>query len=109
MQTKNQLGNGISYKDIKNSVRQKQPLEFTAKASQVNLDNPDIQEFIEQQQPVQFPPLLNKEDIFCALWVMSTTKDSQKWDYIVLLTYLNDGHIAYDKIKSNRYLVTIKF
>lgn len=109
MQTQNQLGNGITYKDIKDSVRQRQSLEFTAKASQVNLDNPDIHEFIEQQRPVQFPPLLNKEDIFRALWDMPTTTDSQIWDYIVLLTYLNNGQITYDKIENDWYLVTIKF
>ncbi len=109
MQTQKQLGNGITYKEIKDIVRQRQSIEFTAQANQVNLDNQDIKDFIERHQTVNFPPLLNKQEIFKALWQMQTTTDSQQWDYIVLLTYLNDGHITYDTMENDWYLATINF
>ena len=109
MQTQRQLGSEITYKEIKDTVRQRKPIEFTAQANQVNLDNQDIKDFIDQNQTVNFPPLLHKQEIFQALWQMQTTTDSQQWDYIVLLTYLNDGHITYDTLDNDWYLVTINF
>jgi len=109
MQTHRQLGNGVTYKDIKDTVRQRQPIEFTARANQVNLDAPYVRDFVEQRLTVMFPPLLNKQEIFRALWDMPTTADSEKWDYIVLLTYLNDGQITYDTLDKDWYLVTINF
>lgn len=103
------LGSTITLIEIKESVRQKQSIEFMATAIQVNIDNAEIQEYISRTGNIGLPPLNNKSEIFKALWLMNPDTDSLKWDYITLLTYLNDGEIFYQKVDDNYYLVTIKF
>jgi hypothetical protein len=105
----NQLGTNISYKEIKDSIRQRIPIEFITLVHQVNLDNLEIKDLIEKKQAIRIPPLLNKQEIFRVLWDMPTKTDSKKWDYIVLLTYLSDGQIEYAPFKADRYLVRIIF
>jgi hypothetical protein len=107
--TKLNLGTTTNCTDIKESVRRKQSIEFLATSAQVNLTDPEINEYIDKIGAIALPPLLNKSAIFQALWQMNPTTDSIKWDYIILLTYLNDGAIYYQKIDENYYLVTIKF
>ena len=103
------LGNTISLNEIKEAVRQRTSIEFTSNAKQVNLNNPEIQDYIKQVGHLSLPPLNNKKEIFKALWVLDTSDESLKWDYIVLLTYLSDGEIFYQIVADNSYLVTIKF
>ncbi|UPT66957.1 MAG: hypothetical protein M0D57_21445 [Sphingobacteriales bacterium JAD_PAG50586_3] len=99
------LGQTISLVDIKNNVNQKKSMEFTATKDAVNLSGislPTIGSF-------QLPPLGNKEHLYRVLWQASPQSDSEKWDFIIMLTYLNDGVIYYDEIDDNNALVTIKF
>lgn len=105
----NILGKSTSLIEIKEAVRQKTSIEFSANAKQVNLDKPEIQEYIKKVGHISLPPLTNKNEIFTALWMLNTLDESVMWDYIVLLTYLNDGQIFYQIIPDDKYLVTIKF
>ncbi|MEQ1790100.1 MAG: hypothetical protein ABL857_06620 [Rickettsiales bacterium] len=109
MSTYNQLGISISYKEIKDAVRQRMSIEFTAVPTQVNLDDHVIKDLIKEQKSVSFPPLLNKKEIFRVLWDMPTNNDSEIWDSIVLLAYLSDGQIKYAPFNANSYLVNITF
>jgi len=109
MSTYNQLGTSVSYKEIKDAVRQRMSIEFIAVPTQVNLDDFVIKDLIRDQQSVSFPPLLNKKEIFRVLWDMPTNNDSEIWDHIVLLTYLSDGQIKYAPFKTDSYLVNISF
>lgn len=103
------LGDTSSLTEIKEAISQKHSIEFSANAKQVNLDNPEIQSYIQQVGHLSLPPLLNKKEIFKALWLLDTSDESLKWDYIVLLTYLNSGKIFYQSIVDVTYLVKIKF
>ncbi len=103
------LGETITLKEIKECVRQKQSIEFSVKPKQVNLDNTEIKDYIKKMGSILLPPLINKSEIFKTLYLIDPITDSQKWDYIVLLTYINEGEIFYSKIDENYYLATIKF
>lgn len=108
MDTK-KLGSTISLADIKESVRQKQSIEFIAPADLLDLDNEDVQTYISRMGRVSLPPLNNKQELIKALFQMNPVSDSEKWDWINLLTPLNDGEISYQKIDDDYYLVTIMF
>jgi hypothetical protein len=95
--------------EIKECVRQKLTIEFIAGASQINLENPDIQAYINEKGHFLLPPLNNKSEIFRVLWQSTPKTDSEKWDYIILLTYLNGGEINYKKIDETYFIVTISF
>lgn len=103
------LGSTTTLTDIKECLKEKKSIEFTATAGQVNLDNAEIQAYINKVGHIALPPLNDKSEIFTALCLINPNTDSLKWDYITLLTYLNDGEIIYQKIDDNNYLVTIKF
>jgi hypothetical protein len=104
-----ELGNTISLDEIKQLVRQKISSEFSARLEQVNLQDNDVQNHLDNVGHISLPPLLNKKEMFTALWNMDTSNNSLKWDFIVLLTYLNDGEVFYQKLEDDWYLVTIKF
>jgi hypothetical protein len=103
------LGSTITLTDIKECVKEKKSIEFTATAGQVNLDNAEIQSYINKMGHIKLPPLNDKSEIFKAIWLINPNTDSLKWDYITLLTYLNNGEIIYNKIDDINYLITIKF
>jgi hypothetical protein len=105
----NKLGITTTLAEIKEFIKQGKSFEFAATTKQVNLDNVDIQAYISKMGHVEIPPLLNKFEILNALSLIKTDNDSLKWDYITLLTYLNNGEITYHKIDDNNFLVTIKF
>jgi hypothetical protein len=103
------LGSTITLTDIKECVKEKKSIELTATAGQVNLDNAEIQSNINTVGHIALPPLNNKSEIFKAIWLINPNTDSLKWDYITLLTYLNNGEIIFKKIDEKKYLITIKF
>lgn len=103
------LGSTITLTNIKECVKEKKSIEFTATAGQVNLDNAEIQSYINKMGHIKLPPLNDKSEIFKAIWLINPNTDSLKWDYITLLTYLNNGEIIYNKIDDINYLITIKF
>jgi hypothetical protein len=106
---KKEIGSTITYSEIKESVRKKQSFEFTAMGNKVNINNAEILEYTNITGLISLPPLINKSEIFKTLWSTNANTVSLQWDYIVLLTYLNDGEILYKKIEDDYYLVSITF